>query len=796
MAETLNRFSLLDKAIRISNSTVDIDRRLPNLLRLFRRDMSVDRACLFNLDRENQALVLRSTDEEKDQPPDIRLNLDDNFIGQSVKKRAPILVGREEVRGLSHPCWDLMGDYQSAAAFPIMDDQMVYGVLTLLFRGSWVVTPEERALIEAIAREMAGTIRNSKLYAESKKRIAELSVLFEVGRAVSSTLNLEEVLNTVVNISAKVLQAGGSALNVLDESTGILRVTAEYGFIPRGCRFKHLLNQPGDRNPPEVQACLNRRKPYMGPANKDQVCRMMREEGGDKSVICLPLNFKGRYKGTLSVYNKLAAEPGRPREFNREDLELLSTMGTMISSSLENALTFQTVDRLAQHNEDLVRSLSCLYGISGAMMTTIKMEELLNIIANSLVVSRGLGFDRALLLLLEEEEDCLVGAVLREVLPEDRNGKDQELIELLRKKPPLPPEMAERAEKFSKVRLPLKSGRGLLVRTAREQRTFNLRPDDEDFLLDESLPLNLGRYSLATVPLFAKGKVVGVIAVDRDISLGAVSDEDLRNLSMLANQAGLAIENSRLYEYIEYANSELSQTRERLLEAEKLAALGEMAAGMAHEIRNPLVSIGGFTRRILKKLDENSPLKVYIEVIIDEVTRLEKTLSEILDFSRDTLGHMEEHHLNDVVNEALYMIRRELDEGRIKVVRDFTEIPPVLVDERQVKHVFFNLFSNAAQAMEDGGILTIKTYSTQVGNRTFAACEVSDTGPGISPDLLPNIFNPFFTTKDSGTGLGLSIVHKIVTRHHGLVDVFNRPEGGAVFVVKLPVAAEAGRYLK
>ncbi|MDY6851361.1 MAG: GAF domain-containing protein [Thermodesulfobacteriota bacterium] len=657
-------------------------------------------------------------------------------------------------------------------------------------------TPGRLALIEAITREVAGTMRNSRLYIESKKRVAELSVLSEMGRALSSTLELNQVLNTVVDISAKVLQAEGCALSVIDENTGKLMLAAEYGFIPPGRRFKSLLDQPDTSIAPEVTACVSRREPYIGKASGDISCPVTRENGGDKSIICLPLNFKGRFKGTLSVYNKIETASGSPQEFNKENLELVKAMGTMISGSLENALTFQTVDELARHNEALVRSLRCLYEISGAMMTTVKMNDLLMIITNALTVSPGLGFDRAVILLKDEDEDLLFGAAMSVLSPDERTENGQNLAELLRQRPSLSPRLASQVEEFLEIRLPLRESRDVLALTAGEKRSFNVYPGSDDDNVDRSVPARFGSRSFVTVPMLAKGKVVGVIGVDYIFSRKKITDEDIRNLSLLANQAGLAIENSRLYEYIEHANSELSQTRERLLEAEKLAALGEMAAGMAHEIRNPLVSIGGFTRRVLKNLDKDSPLKVYIEVIIDEVTRLEKTLSEILDFSRDTLGHLEQHNLNDVVSEALYVLRRDIEMGRIKVVKDLTDIPSVLIDERQIKHVFFSLIQNAAQAMKDGGILTVKSYTTQVDDRAFVACEISDTGLGISADLLPNIFNPFFTTKAKGTGLGLSIAHKIVTRHHGQVDVVNREPHGAAFIIKLPVAAEAGRCLK
>lgn len=790
----LDRFDLLNKAIRISNSTVDVDRRLRSLVELFRRDLGVDRAYLFNLDRETGTLTVRAADEEA-QLPELTVNLSSSFIGHTALKRQTIVLDQEEIRQLPDEFRGLFAPYYTAASFPIMDDQVLYGVLLLLQRISRQFTPEEKALVEAIALEMAGTIRNFRLYSESKKRIADLSVLYEVGRAVISTLELDNILNTVVNITSKVLLAEGCALNVLDLNTKTLMVAAEYGHVPQSCRFKHLLSQVNASHFPEVLNCVARKAPYFGPASEDPECPGMRGEGADKSVICVPLFFKSHFRGTLCVYNKMAFQPGRLPVFKREDLDLLATMGTMISSSLENALTFQAVGDLARNNELLVRNLSCLYEISGAMMTTVKMDELLSIITTALTVTQGLGFDRALVLVMNEEENGLTGAALKEVRPENHDANGRTLAELLRLAQS-PPDLTDAARNFQKVSLPLTEDGGILARTAREKISFNVRSGNGIHMVDEKLPSGFGHYAFATVPLLAKGTVVGVLAVDRDFSRKEISDEDMRNLSMLANQAGLAIENSRLYEYIAQAKSALSQTRERLIEAEKLAALGEMAAGMAHEIRNPLVSIGGFTRRLLRSMQEDSPQRVYVQVIINEVTRLEKTLGEVLDFSRDTLGHVSEHNLNNVITEALYVLRREFKQADIEVFKSFSDVPTVLIDEREIKHVLFNLFFNANQAMGHGGRLTVKTYATKVDDRDFVACEVSDTGPGISPEVLPNIFNPFFTTKDIGTGLGLSIVHKIISRHHGEIDVCSQEGHGATFILKLPVAAQAGLYLK
>ncbi|MBF0527438.1 MAG: hypothetical protein HQK56_20335, partial [Deltaproteobacteria bacterium] len=263
-------------------------------------------------------------------------------------------------------------------------------------------------------------------------------------------------------------------------------------------------------------------------------------------------------------------------------------------------------------------------------------------------------------------------------------------------------------------------------------------------------------------------------------------DESFKTLNMLADQAGLALENARLYRFIREANLELRKTRTRLLESEKMTALGEMAAGMAHEIRNPLTALGGFTRRIHQHIGQDSPFKIHLDMMVDEVERLEKTLKSILDFSLDTDIQFSACDLGLILDDALKLAKKDLENSSVTLLYQKHEIPQSLCDYGQIRYALYNILVNACQAMKDGGELRLKLDQVKEGDRTFAVCEIADTGGGIAPEQIHNIFNPFFTTKDYGTGLGLSIVHKVITRHKGRVDVENSPGAGVKFVIYLP----------
>jgi signal transduction histidine kinase len=290
------------------------------------------------------------------------------------------------------------------------------------------------------------------------------------------------------------------------------------------------------------------------------------------------------------------------------------------------------------------------------------------------------------------------------------------------------------------------------------------------------------------VPLIVKDRVTGVLMVDNQDSGRPLESEYLHILEMFATEAALVLENAHLYSTIEANNRELMLIRERMLESDRLAALSSLASGMAHEIRNPLVSIGGFARRIAKLVEENSPLRGYVEVIQEEVNRLEKLLREILDFTGENLSYYGDHDLLKLIEDTLVLVQRDLEASKIEVVKEFAPLPRLHCDDRQMKQVFYNLFMNACQAMPRGGTLTIRTYSVEKEDGLYEAVAITDTGGGIPMEVLHNIFNPFFSTKDYGTGLGLAIAQRIVSRHYGQIEINNEMGQGVTFIVTLLVA--------
>jgi len=255
-----------------------------------------------------------------------------------------------------------------------------------------------------------------------------------------------------------------------------------------------------------------------------------------------------------------------------------------------------------------------------------------------------------------------------------------------------------------------------------------------------------------------------------------------------ADQIGIALDNARLYSETRRQLEELRLTQAQLIRAEKLSAVGELASGVAHEINNPLTTILGQAHLLLSRPDLSEYLRERLTVISEETARAARIVQNLLMFARHYPPERRPAALAELARRVLELIAYQLEKDKIRVVTEFGPCPAVLVDENQVQQVMLNLVQNAHQAMakhRGPRILNVRIRATG----THAITEVLDTGPGIPPEVLPRIFDPFFTTKPpgEGSGLGLSVSYGIVTEHGGRLRGDNRPEGGAIFAVELPV---------
>ena len=270
-------------------------------------------------------------------------------------------------------------------------------------------------------------------------------------------------------------------------------------------------------------------------------------------------------------------------------------------------------------------------------------------------------------------------------------------------------------------------------------------------------------------------EVLGFICLkDERFETSKYLQEELSFMMMVAAQAAIIIENSRLFEKIK--------------ERDRLAALGEMSAGLAHEIRNPLGAIKG-AAQLLSPDHLDTSEKEFIEIILEEVDRLNSVVSQFLNYARPLRSDFKLTDLNQLLRRTLQLLEAEEPVQNIRIEELFEEeLPLIYANAEQIKQVLLNLIRNSIEAMPKGGLLKIQSrvLGTQEDSPQVELT-LEDEGPGIPPEILKNIFIPFFTTKSKGTGLGLSICQRIIENHEGDIHIQNKEEKGARFTIRLPL---------
>lgn len=301
------------------------------------------------------------------------------------------------------------------------------------------------------------------------------------------------------------------------------------------------------------------------------------------------------------------------------------------------------------------------------------------------------------------------------------------------------------------------------------------------------------------IPILSGKTILGVINLY--VKEGHKRDErEDEFLTAVANTLAGIIERSK-------AEKEKEHLQAQLIQSEKLSALGRITANVAHEIRNPLTSLGGFARRLYKKLSDDSKEKGYCEVIVSEVGRLEKILRGVLTYSADCCLKVESHNINDIVHEAISSFDEIMQKSELTVHYTPGSVPDVLVDKEKLIQAVSHIISNAIDSMPDGGKLTITTQKEFLNQMDYVVITVTDEGHGIDKDKLPLLFEPFYTTKAvnqfQGTGLGLSIARKIIEAHCGFINAESEPDKGSLFSIYIPfqshdesVKKQCWQYLK
>jgi signal transduction histidine kinase/CheY-like chemotaxis protein len=592
----------------------------------------------------------------------------------------------------------------------------------------------------------------SERTAKMERRAAQLQVAAEIARDTSATRGLDELLNHAVNMIRDRFGFYHAGIFLVDErgEYAVLRAAAgEAGnaMLKHGHRLKvdevgivgYVTGIGQPRIALDVGAdAVHFKNPFLPKT---------------RSELALPLKVGGRVIGALDVQSQRAAA------FDQDDVAVLQTMADQLAVAIESA-------RLYQAERSRYREAEALRQAALALTTLMPLDQVFERILAEL--QYVVPYDSASVQLLKEDQLEIIGGRGFSNLPE--------LLGVC---------IAVQGDNPNK--LVLESREPVIVGDARAHYS--------GFSQEPHAATNIR--SWLGVPLLVGNRLIGMLALDKH-EADFYTETHARAARAYAAQAAVAIENARLYKDLQDQMRALELAQARLVQSEKLAAIGELVAGVAHELNNPLTLIIGFAE-LLRRSPVSDEIRQDLEKIVAQSRRAAGIVRSLLDFARQRPSERQLVQANDMMHSTLDLLAYELRTHNIeRTVRLAPDLPLTLADPYQLQQVFVNLVNNARQAMSEahgGGHLTI---TSELGPSTFLnggqdaepviRITVQDDGPGIPPDLLPRIFDPFFTTKSpgEGTGLGLSVCHGIIGDHGGHIWAENEAQG-VTFFVELPV---------
>lgn len=486
----------------------------------------------------------------------------------------------------------------------------------------------------------------------------------------------------------------------------------------------------------------------------------------------------------------------KPVQFNQLLLLLEKTLKKR-RLSIENRI-YQNELEQAQFRIKLLHDLSLK--INSVYLNTKELDEILLALLVGITVKDGLRFNRAFLALFDENNETLKGQY---AIGPDCKSEAEQIWENIQK---LNLNFFDIVADVKKGCLSEESGLNntirsltvaaddkdnILIRSALEHKSHRIiNGKTEDGEQPRELINLLDTDNFVVAPLFSVKRPIGVIIADNYVTQDPITDSHLNLLELFASQASLAIEQSRMSKEMEdkikrlqELTYELDRNKDLLVQVECYSAVGRMAAQVGHIIRNPITSIGGIAR-ILAKKSKDTETKQYIEVIINEVDRLENSISEVLDFITPSEAVRKKIHINSLIRKTLILMQTTMDRQAINWETDLDESDPLIyIDSRQIQQGLINIFNNSIEAMPDGGTIRVASRI----EREQVLISISDTGTGLPTSFLSHVKEPFFSTKMKGTGLGLTMLERLLRDNQGSF-LLKHGEKGIIVEIRLPLA--------
>ncbi len=479
----------------------------------------------------------------------------------------------------------------------------------------------------------------------------------------------------------------------------------------------------------------------------------------------------------------------------------------LLTYSVEELLSLRAqIQTLTGQIEGRNREVKFLHEVSLVLQTSVDVDEVIAMTLTAVTAGRGFGLNRAILLLVDKERKYLKGHFA--VGPRSREDagriwKELEVQELtLREMAQVffEQKMASEQEKFRDLldclTVPLSHTDHLFVRVLNQQLSRHITDLARESDIEPGQVAALGVGEMVLVPLVSKSRRIGLLLADNFINGRPISTEDLHSLETFALPVSFAIERTALYQRLRgelvkltEANRRLQEQQEQILRMEKMALVGQITSSIAHSIRNPLTIIGGFARTLIKSTPSDDAKRQYIESIVREARRLEEVLEEVLNYSETLHPTFDLWDINQLVARVYAGLREDLEMSGVEFNLDFgQDLPLVKVDHKKMTYCLRSVINNALEATPRGGRMEMRTR--REGDEVHIL--LSDTGAGMSPEILQAAGKPFFSTKEKGSGLGLPLCVRIIEEHGAKMEIQSDPDVGTRILVRLPIPAREG----
>lgn len=676
------------------------------------------------------------------------LLIDDNPIFRRVNRSlADLLLTRGQPNFEQLPFMNLKPTGGAWICLPLVIGQRLIGMIAMWRQKEF--STAERGQLRELAMGVPQTVDIVITFSEMSAHLRRLGLLNDFVLTVSSAQNLDQIARRMFGLLTRAFNTELIALYLKSSDGRILR---DYRMIE------------GKLNVISVSVTDHPIQPLLKEGQVRRVSDSSREgyvgiHKDARSKLIVPLRYRGQATGVLVIENTHA------EVFSQYDEHLMVVIASHLAGLIEYT-------RLREEAEGRARSLGLIHEVVQQVIGLNDKKEVASITAE--LVAQYFRYELAAILLVDERNEFSIQGI----------GGTQ-------------------AKTFTESL----GGEGFVTL---EGVTGHVSRKGESILLNDTTQSKLykptkGWEARSEICVAVKDgeQILGIIDVEsRDFN--AFSHNDLIAMEalagILASVVSSANQTQRLQETVRQlrmTETELKERMEaqraaenRLLQAAKLAAVGEMAAGVAHELNNPLTTVTGFSELVLEDLPDDSPHRKELLMVLQEARRASSVVRRLLDFSRQGERIRASADLNEIINDVIALTRHLIQTNNVALILELdASLPWVSIDSNQMKQVLLNLIHNGLQAMPKGGEMCVRTFLGKRESRDWAVMSVRDTGTGISSEDQSKIFEPFFTTKGNrgGTGLGLSVTYGIVADHGGTIEVLSEPGRGSVFEVWLPL---------